>query len=112
MNKREPTRAWFAIFNLTSIGLAFFLTNISLFLSGIYNEPGYSDGVVSSPFEFAFLIVAVLAPIGVVVGVIMSQWKRSIPWAVFGVLISLSPVLLIAIVLGINFISQVLLAGI
>ena len=109
MNKNEPTRAWFAIFNLTSVALSFVLVHFSLFLSGINYEPGYSDGAVSSPTEIAFLVVAILSPIGVVAGIIMSQWKRSEVWAVFGVLASLMPAFLFAIVMSINFVSQVLL---
>ncbi|GEM_PF-5532137 len=96
------------MFSLTAIALAIPLTNLSLLLSGIYNEPGYSDGTVSSPTEIAFLTVAILVPIGVTVSVIMTQWKRSVAWGVLGVMISFAPVLLAAIIAAAAIISRAL----
>ena len=112
MNKNEPTRAWFAMFSLTAIALAVPLTCLSLLLSGIYNEPGYSDGTISSPTEIVFLVTAICVPLGVTLSVIMTQWKRSVAWGVFGVIISLVPALLAAIAMVISSISKVLFSGV
>lgn len=105
MNAKEPTRTWLALFNTASITVTIFLTVLSLQFSGITNEPGFSDGTGSSPDEIAFLVVAILAPIGVILGVIMSQWKRSELWALCGLLASLLPMLLIGIIVVLTFIS-------
>jgi len=107
MDIKEPTRAWFAIFNMTAIGLTFSLTLVSHFFLGINDLDE-----ASSPYETSFLVLLILIPIAVVLSIVMSQWKRSVPWAVFGVLASLSPLLFILVGFVVSFISYTFLQGV